>query len=51
MRWTKKEISKTLILTPLFHELNPQEKKDVINYIHTKYGNLRVRPQKRRGRR
>jgi hypothetical protein len=39
MKLTKKEITECLMLTPLFHELSAQERKTVINYIYSKYGN------------
>jgi hypothetical protein len=38
MKWTKKEIKESLVLTPLFHELSAQERKNVINYVYFKYG-------------
>ncbi len=46
----KKEIANALMLTPLFHELNSQEKGNLINYIHSRYGNYSKKSQKGLGK-
>jgi hypothetical protein len=48
LKMTKKEIIERLMLTPVFRELSPEDKKNLINYVDSTYASLSIKSQKGR---